>query len=110
MVITQFMLKIAYEPSRLAGSHPLTCTQLLTLFLGKFISLTRRNELPRKFEHLQQDHVSFIEYEMSFTQLSYYVAFLIPTRAKKVTRFIEGLHFGIRSRMARETETRNTFT
>lgn len=41
--------------------------------------------------------MSMSEYEARFIKLSYHVAFLIPTEAKKVRQFIEGLTYGIKS-------------
>lgn len=35
------------------------------------------------------------QYKMRFTELSYYAAFLIPTKKERVWRFIEGLRYGI---------------
>lgn len=41
---------------------------------------------------------------MRFTELSCYKDFLIPIETKKVSRFIEGINFGIKLSMATETE------
>lgn len=43
------------------------------------------------------------KYEAIFTKLSHHAAFLIPTEVEKVRRFIEGLPYGIRISIARES-------
>lgn len=42
--------------------------------------------------------------EARFTELSGHVAFLIPIEKENVWKFIEGLHFGFRIRIACEAE------
>ncbi|XP_070056837.1 uncharacterized protein [Nicotiana tomentosiformis] len=98
-----------YEEDRPVGSLSFSWAQFMHFFLEKFILLTRGNELCRQFEHLAQGSISVTQHEMRFTQLSCYSSSLVSNEKKKVQRFIEGLHFGIRLGMAREAEIETTF-
>lgn len=92
------------------GSQPLTWTQFTIIFLEKNIPLIKKDELHVQFENLHYEGMCIVEYEMKFVELSCYATFLIPTETKKVRRFIEGLNYGNRFWMARETKTGTTFS
>lgn len=79
------------------------------LFLEKYISLTRRDELRDQFKLLQKDCVSVNKYERRFTELFCHAAFLILAEAEKARRCIEGLSYDSRVAMARGSEIGTTF-
>ncbi|XP_070034637.1 uncharacterized protein [Nicotiana tomentosiformis] len=98
-----------YELGRPAGSPPFTWDQFSRFVLDKFVPCTRREELRRQFEHLQQGQISVTEYEMRFTEQSRHATILVPSEEERVRRFIDGLHYSIHLAMAREKETRISF-
>lgn len=53
--------------------------------------------------------MSVIEYVMRFIDLSRHDTVLIPSKEKRVRRFIDVLHHGICITMAREVETETSF-
>ncbi|XP_070054257.1 uncharacterized protein [Nicotiana tomentosiformis] len=46
---------------------------------------------------------------MTFTELSHYATFLVPTKKERVQRVVEGLSYRLRFGMARDVETKTTF-
>lgn len=44
------------------------------------------------------------KYKMRFTKLSRHAMLFIPTKAERVSRFIEGLNYGIKLAMVKEAE------
>ncbi|XP_070041222.1 uncharacterized protein [Nicotiana tomentosiformis] len=92
-----------FERSRLDGSPPLTLDQFLQLFLEKFNPFTLREEYRKQFERLQQGCMSVIQYETRFMDLARHAIILLPTERERARRFIDGLTFGIRIQMAKET-------
>lgn len=98
-----------YESSTLAGATPLSWPQFSVLLLQEFIPQTRRDELCSEFENLFYKGMTAIQYAIRFTELSRYEALLISNERKSVCRFIKGLTYSLRFRMAREMETEATF-
>ncbi|XP_070051416.1 uncharacterized protein [Nicotiana tomentosiformis] len=99
----------AYLLSRPAGSHPLTWDQFTHLFLEKYIPPSKREELQSQLERLRQGHMFVIDYEARVTDLSHHAAIILPTDAKRVRRFIVGMHPKIQVPMAREAEIKTSF-
>ncbi|XP_070032003.1 uncharacterized protein [Nicotiana tomentosiformis] len=99
-----------YVRGRPTGSPPLTWAQFSQLFLEKFIPLTQIKEFCSQFECFQQGSMVVTRYETIFVDLSYHTTIMIPAKRERVQRFIDGLTYGIRLQMARETEDDISFT
>ncbi|XP_070039172.1 uncharacterized protein [Nicotiana tomentosiformis] len=99
----------AYLRSRPAGLPPLTWDQFTHLFLEKYIPSFEREELRGQFERLRQGHMSVTNYEVRFSDLSCHATIILPIDAKRVRRFIVGLHPEIQVPMARKAETVTSF-
>ncbi|XP_070041487.1 uncharacterized protein [Nicotiana tomentosiformis] len=91
----------SYLLGRPAGSPPMTWDQFTQLFLYRYIPPSQRKELRGYFE---QGQISVTDFEARFSELSRHALMIIPTDAKRVRRFISGLHPNIRGSMAREVE------
>ncbi|XP_070046864.1 uncharacterized protein [Nicotiana tomentosiformis] len=89
---------------RPVGSFPLTWDQFTRLFLDRYIPPSQREELRFQFEQLQQGKISMTDYEARFSELSRHALMILPTEAKRVWRFVAGLHSCIQATMAREVE------
>ncbi|XP_070047435.1 uncharacterized protein [Nicotiana tomentosiformis] len=94
----------SYLLGRPAGSPPMTWGQFIQLFLDRYIPPSKREELRYQFEQLEQGQMSVTDYEVRFSELSRHALMILPTDAKRVQRFVAGLHSGIRDNMAREVE------
>ncbi|XP_070045995.1 uncharacterized protein [Nicotiana tomentosiformis] len=60
----------AYKRRRPVDATPLIWQQFSVLFLEKFVSQSRREELRRQFEQLCQGDMSMTQYEMRFSKLA----------------------------------------
>ncbi|XP_070039218.1 uncharacterized protein [Nicotiana tomentosiformis] len=73
------------------------------LFPTRFASMT--SEDPQYFlDRCHEGSMTVTQHETRFVDLSHHVVTLIPTERERVRRFIDGLTYGIRIQMARETE------
>ncbi|XP_070040166.1 uncharacterized protein [Nicotiana tomentosiformis] len=70
----------------------------------RYIPPSQREELRFQFEQLQQGHVTVTDYEVRFSDFSCHALMILPTEAKRVRRFVAGLHIGIQVTMAREVK------
>ncbi|XP_070042887.1 uncharacterized protein [Nicotiana tomentosiformis] len=61
-----------------------------------------RDELRRQFEQLRQEGMSVTQYEMRFSELDRYAIWLVPTERERISRFIDGLKYGLHFIMTRE--------
>ncbi|XP_070052634.1 uncharacterized protein [Nicotiana tomentosiformis] len=75
-----------------------------------FIVFEMHGFVKSQFECLQQGSMTVTQYETKFVNLSCYATILIPTKKERVRRFIDGLTYGIRLQMAKETEDDISFT
>ncbi|XP_070037091.1 uncharacterized protein [Nicotiana tomentosiformis] len=91
----------AYEMRRPVGTAPLTWEGFPVLFLEKFVSQSRREELRRQFEQLHQDDLSVTHYEMRFSELALHAVLLVPTNRERIRRFIDGLTYQLQFLMTR---------
>ncbi|XP_070031864.1 uncharacterized protein [Nicotiana tomentosiformis] len=98
-----------YERRRPVGALPLIWQELSILFLEKFMPQSRREELRRQFEKLQQDGIFVTQYEMRFSELACHVVWLVPTDRERIRRFIDGLTCQLRLRMTRDRVSGATF-
>ncbi|XP_070050823.1 uncharacterized protein [Nicotiana tomentosiformis] len=64
---TAFRWWEAYDRRRPVSAVPLTWQEFSVLFLEKFMSQSRREELRRQFEQLHHDGMSVMQYEMRFS-------------------------------------------
>ncbi|XP_070054538.1 uncharacterized protein [Nicotiana tomentosiformis] len=93
-----------YVRGRSASLPPLTWDHFSQLFLDKFIPFTLIEEYCSQFECLYQGSMTITQYENRFIYLSRHAVVLIPPERERVRRFIDGLTFGIKLHMAKETE------
>ncbi|XP_070045607.1 uncharacterized protein [Nicotiana tomentosiformis] len=84
-----------------ASSPPHTWDQFSQLFMEKFIPFTLRDEYLKKFERLQQGSMTVTQYETRFVDLARHSVILFSMERERVRRFINGLTFSIRLRMAK---------
>ncbi|XP_070055865.1 uncharacterized protein [Nicotiana tomentosiformis] len=94
-----------YDLGRPAGIAPLTWHEFSVLFLEKFVPQTRRVELRREFEQLRQEDMKVTQYKMRFVYLECHVILLVPIEREKISRFIDGLNYGLCYSLAREVKT-----
>ncbi|XP_070057427.1 uncharacterized protein [Nicotiana tomentosiformis] len=92
-----------YMLTRPPGSPTLTWDQFSQLFLGKFITVTLREEYCRQFERLQQGSMTITQYDTRFVDLARHATIFLPTERERMMRFIDGLTFTIRLQMDKET-------
>ncbi|XP_075095104.1 uncharacterized protein LOC142173416 [Nicotiana tabacum] len=77
------------------GRSPLlTRVQFSMVFLEHFIHRTRREEVRRQFEYLQQGPMLVTEYEIMYKELSRHATILIPTKEERLRISIDGFHHG----------------
>ncbi|XP_033514401.1 uncharacterized protein [Nicotiana tomentosiformis] len=77
--------------------------------MDEFIPQKRRERLCSEFDILRQEGMTVTQYAMRFTRLSRYTTLLVSTEREWVHRFVEGLTYNLRFRMAREIEIETTF-
>nr|XP_033512776.1 uncharacterized protein LOC117277457 [Nicotiana tomentosiformis] len=70
-----------------------------------FVHRTRRVELRREFEQLRQEDMKVTQYKMRFVYLECHVILLVPIEREKISRFIDGLNYGLCYSLAREVKT-----
>ncbi|XP_070056436.1 uncharacterized protein [Nicotiana tomentosiformis] len=99
----------AYDRHRLVGALPLTWQEFSVIFLEKFVSQSRKEELRRQFEQLRQYGMSVMQYEMRFYELDRHTVWLVPTDRQRICRFIDGLTYQLWLLMTRERVSRATF-
>ncbi|XP_070050452.1 uncharacterized protein [Nicotiana tomentosiformis] len=92
----------AYERRRTVGVAPLSWHEFSVLFMEKFVPRTRREELHRQFEQLQQEGMSVTQYEMRFSELARHAVWLVPNERERIRRFIDGLHYQLYFIMTQE--------
>ncbi|XP_070055153.1 uncharacterized protein [Nicotiana tomentosiformis] len=94
----------SYLLGRPTGSPPMTWSQFTQLFMDRYISPSKREELRYQFVQLEQGQMSVTDYEARFYELSCHALMILPMDAESVWRFVTWLHYDIRTNIAQEVE------
>ncbi|WRX07825.1 Retrotransposon gag domain - like 1 [Theobroma cacao] len=77
---------------RPTDAAPLAWSEFNAAFLDQFLPLSVCNARARESETLvQTSSMTVSEYDIKFTQLSWYVPYLVSTEEMKIQRFVDGL-------------------
>ncbi|XP_019248446.1 PREDICTED: uncharacterized protein LOC109227703 [Nicotiana attenuata] len=90
------------QRGRRARLPPITWSECSTMFMGRFISLSKRENMRCQFEQLRQRTSTVTEYEAKFTELSTYAHFLVADEYEKGKIFVDGLEHRYRGPVVRD--------
>jgi hypothetical protein len=62
------------------------------MFLERFLPESVRKARSYEFKKLVQGDLTMTEYEVEFTRLSRFAGYLVPTKERKIKRFVVGLN------------------
>ncbi|XP_070005515.1 uncharacterized protein [Nicotiana sylvestris] len=85
-----------------AGLPPITWSEFSSMFMDRFVPLSKRDDMRRQFEQLHQGSMTVTEYEAKFIDLASYAPFLVADEHEKVRRFIDGLEHCYRGPVVRD--------